>query len=352
LFVAGRLGRAISKPQCVEAVRRILANGAQVVPPPGASLAVDVFHPKIAALCFDRAWAPDTADVPQSIRFFGLSFWEYYVVNECLASLASMTLDQVAEHPGCCGHFNIEDYYDFVFGFGRIPFPSASLQGIVRPEAYDTYCDIPSGFWGTHVRFLASRIERTGDATRQVVPFYDAWSYGAAYKAGDREALRSILLHVPMVDETALSWEQVMHFREDPESRLHYHDFVHWLDEQVCGVTTSRVADILTGKFTKYQRALQKHGIRTVLGIVSATLGGISVPSLVQQISQDAVWVSAGAGILIAGSIVAQVVKEHIDGRPEPQDEIAWIYSLSEATDTGKGANNGLNGTARNLIAR
>jgi len=94
----------------------------------------------------------------------------------------------------------------------------------------------------------------------------------AEYKAGNYEVIVGILRDVAVPDEQVLSWEQVLDFRRDRESRRRYRRFVHWLDREMVGKSTTYIADELAVRLNDYELSLRKHGIATVIGTIESVI--------------------------------------------------------------------------------
>ncbi|WP_020589287.1 hypothetical protein [Desulfobacter curvatus] len=86
------------------------------------------------------------------------------------------------------------------------------------------------------------------------------------YKPGDRDIIIASLNELQIVDENSLEWEQVIEFRKDKDARKKYRGFVHWLDKEMVGKPTPFIIDEIDERLEKYEWAIKKHGIKTVLG--------------------------------------------------------------------------------------
>jgi hypothetical protein len=155
----------------------------------------------------------------------------------------------------------------------------------------------------------------------------------AEYKKGDHAVVVALLSGAPVVEEDRLEWGQVREFRADEIARGAYWEFVDWLDEEMAGQTSGSIAERIEGKLAGYENALEKHGIATALGGISALLSGIGVPVILEKIRTQPWWLLAAEGILAGGSILAKVAADHIQSKPVAPREMAWVYSLSRLTD-------------------
>lgn len=75
-----------------------------------------------------------------------------------------------------------------------------------------------------------------------------------------------------VVDEEALSWEQVLEFRSDAAAKADYRRLVHWLDRDMVGRTYQYVIDEIGVRLEKYRAAIRKHGLQSRIGVLASVL--------------------------------------------------------------------------------
>jgi hypothetical protein len=183
--------------------------------------------------------------------------------------------------------------------------------------------------FGQFERDLVSQFAR--NLSIRVTPNYSsAQNVGDAFPAGtDRGALVSLLsLAFPI--EMELTWAQVHQLRSDAEARLAIRKLLKWYGETKPSWTVQQMSDWLGLTLDKYNLALKRHGVSTALFSISGLLGAISVPQVVTALSSQSWWAALLEGISIGGSVTAKIVERHVTARPEPPDEIAWLYEVEK----------------------
>ena len=175
---------------------------------------------------------------------------------------------------------------------------------------------------------------RTGAS---VVPLYDsAQSREAQYKAGNAPTIVSIVENLDVVDEESLTWEQVREFREDASARAAYRRFIHWLDKDMTGKSVAYIVDEVGARLERYDWAIRKHGMNTVLGALERTLdaksliGASAVILTAQSLSHDSLLSLLGAGGILIGKVgVTAALKliERADIRDAHRD-IAFVHEV------------------------
>jgi len=159
------------------------------------------------------------------------------------------------------------------------------------------------------------------------------------YKAGDYEVIVGTLANLAVVDESALTWDQVAEFRNDAQMRSHYRRFVHWLDAEMLGKSQRFIEDELHQRLEDYHAALKKHGVQTAIG----TLEGLIDPRFVGALSVLFTGIALTAGVpaaaattlsLSIGQMACRLARAATDIstiRQGPNAAIAYVYELKRA---------------------
>jgi hypothetical protein len=125
-------------------------------------------------------------------------------------------------------------------------------------------------------RSLVSRTIVSGIGSKhkvEVTPILNSEATRARlYRQGDASAVLTVLNNVPVIDEDALTWEQVLEFRRDSLAKASFRRMLHWLDSQMVGKSLSFVEDEVAIRLEQYDRSMRKHGLRTVVGTLTALL--------------------------------------------------------------------------------
>lgn len=161
------------------------------------------------------------------------------------------------------------------------------------------------------------------------------------YKVGDRAVVVATLCNFGIVEEEGLSWEQVIEFRADEGNRRKYRRFLHWLDEEMVGKSTGFIEDEIALRLEDYERALKKHGIKTVLGTIEETLdgkylaGAAGIVGSFTITGHPALGALAGAGLIIGkmGVKLFDAKLDFDDVELGPNSEISWVYEVRKLTE-------------------
>jgi hypothetical protein len=207
---------------------------------------------------------------------------------------------------------------------------------------HEIACDETKRFIASNERELALDYHlRTGAA---VTPLYNsAVSREAQYQSGETPAIISVVENLIIVEEESLSWEQVLEFRQDVAARRAYRRFIHWLDKDMIGKSAQFIVDEVNARMERYEWAIRKHGMQTVLGALECTLNaknliGTSAAILtMQSLAHDSLLsVLAGGGLVLGKAAITAAVKliERADIR-EAHRDIAFVH---EAKARLKGA--------------
>ncbi len=90
------------------------------------------------------------------------------------------------------------------------------------------------------------------------------------YQRGDRQVVGAALQGLGIVDEEALTWEQVLEIREDARAVLNLKQVFLWLDNNMVDKDPSYIVDTIGEKIDRYEQALKKWGILTKAGSLAA----------------------------------------------------------------------------------
>lgn len=305
---------------------------------------------KTAALCYDRIWCPHENvfqwddEFPECIRFFG-------------GTAAEETIT-----------FDISDKSIKTFPSLKKLFESPEGMDVIRNSTLDIMADI--------MRFHHSKdkiietVERTNKipiserqdffentnvimdliyrdiakafSTKYKIPvatvFGSRKNQRIIYSGGDKKVVVSCLQNIGIVDEKRLSWEQVLDFRSDADSRKKYKRFLHWLDKEMIGKSQSFIEDDIAIKLEDYESALKKHGLKTVIGTIDEALDGkylagilgITAPLILT--GHPTLGFLAGTGLLVGKVAVklSQVLLDYDDIERGPNSEISWVYEVKQ----------------------
>ena len=264
-------GSATPSATVADIVRAFTAMSSKTRPlSSGESGVVTLLRPKTAALVADRVWLQFPGADDRLDFAFG---WESPM------AIRLGTLFVFMQREG-----NVSSSRD------------ASLQSLSGPAA-----DFVAVTEGDLARDYCRR------CATQVSPLYRLPAQrDADYKAGDYPGVISVVENVAVVQEEALTWEQVLQFRQDLAARDAYRRFVHWLDKEMAGQSSQFICDAVSDRLDAYRWALHKHGLESVIGVLQRTISasslfGAGAASVAVQslANQPLVAALAGAGLLV-----------------------------------------------------
>ena len=271
----------------------------------------------VAALAYDRVWTPPfEPGVPDEVRFWGGTPVE--------VAMSVMALGAIQKDESLRTHsirllfgitFNDEDAKKWLYkvlGSKRNDRANVALSSMAAAIAQQ---------WNKNATVVLPSREALNEE----------------YSPGDLRTVVSLLSGAAVPDSSSLTWEQVLELRHDEDSRNSYRRFVHWLDATMVGKSPKFVADEIALKLDDYRRALSKHGVKTVAGVLTrmldprwaayASMAGGGLLAAGQEF-----WVAVSAFAVIGCSLtvsVADAMIERTNVRHEHGD-IAFVHQLAE----------------------
>jgi hypothetical protein len=277
--------------------------GVPILPLDGQTVGVALDNPKTAALFFDRVWSMPgiQSQPPASIHVYGATPYEMWIV--ALFALA----------------------------------PDAPLDIVAK-----LFPENPTATATPTSRLAARDIAHALVAGRQVsaVPVYsNVQARGEEYQAGKHEVLVAALANLQIPDESALTWDQVIQFRQDPEAKASYRRLVHWADKELVGKSTRFIEDEMAVRLEAYDQSLRAHGIKTWFGVLEAMLEpnflvgtGAIVGSLAFGGSLPAAEVTGA--ILFGGKIACKLARSALDIHAAKYgSEIAFVHEVIKVSE-------------------
>ncbi len=267
----------------------------------GESLALSVVTPKIAALAFDKVYRiPVLSDpVPEEIGFY----------------CATQT--------------------EMIFWAISLFVHVAEQTGIGIAESEDDESQQSHGGEAENLALLCSEF-RNRFAIEPTLFYHSPGSCAKDFPSGKQRVLTAAISNVAMVNEKDLTWEQVLEFRKDKETRIKYRRFVRWIDTELKGKSPDEVVDIVALRLDDYQWALKKHGLKASVGALSCLLdpkflGATSATVAASAVAGGAPWAAlAGASLAIGQAALSfgTSLLNGIDERRKENYEVAYIHEI------------------------
>lgn len=265
-----------------------MATQEKILLPSVNETAAITLKPKTAALCFDRVWGTSDDIVPPSIRCWGGTQVEL-------------------SGTGLAADFNVKT--------NRAP-----IVAMIGPEDKKLEMLRAGTDLGLASAFRKISISFSGEHDVPLIPIYDFIKQrNKMYQKGNREVVITTLTDLYIVDEEQLTWEQVIEFRSDKKNQKKYKRLLRWLDKEMASKSQDFIEVEITERLEDYKQSLRKHGIRTVLGILSVT-------ALVALIVKE-------PSILSIAPLVLTLAKERIDFVDREKGlngEISWVYEAKK----------------------
>lgn len=363
-----------------------------ILPNRGETVAVAV-NPKTAALFYDRIWfpknffSPDDFGVPDQIRCFGCTEIELGMaslenITGLIISLLKLTIEEkglenveknIQKMKGA--ESQIKEVLLPISKTGKVPDRVLKLFNILDSktplEGRDIIEDMIKKTGVKDLSSLFIKMEDYAEEGREsllenfeveydkIMPLICrdirnslSNKYGlnavtvynseekrkSEYKEGDYDVAVVSLTDLDIVDEDQLSWEQVLEFRKDEDSKLKYKKMVHWLDKEMIGKSRFFIEDEIALKLEEYENSLTKHGIRTVLGTISESLdgkylaGASGITGSFALAGHPTLGVLAGTGLVVGRVAVklAHTLLDIDDKERGPNSEISWVYEVKK----------------------
>jgi hypothetical protein len=169
----------------------------------------------------------------------------------------------------------------------------------------------------------------------RVVPVYNLpEERDAEYRAGDRAALVAVIENLEIVSEDDLTWEQIVEVRKDADALVQLRRLRHWLDRDFVGKSRAFVEDEIALRLTSYNESLRKHGLKSVVGALSATLDSkilIGGPAAIAALSYAGgpTWALIGGASVVVGRVAVHVAEKLIEYRElKNQTEVSFLAQL------------------------
>ncbi len=294
---------------------------------------------KTAALCYDRIHSFYAELVPADIRFCCMTTYEIdFAVKDLLSGfMAKMIEDVGIQRVALEKGGPLRDLSDamkaILDSFLDSDFDKAIQSGTTLEGVMEL----------TKSRYAKSLAEAMKYEHNLIaIPVYSSrYNQNMDFSEGKTEVVVSILSNLDIVDEEALSWDQVRQFREDEESKRKYKRFIHWMDKEMVGKSFAFIRDDISEKLYDYEDVLRKHGIKRTLGTISATFDprtwvtGFAAGGKVMSLSDLRLGALTGASV-IAGAVGLELVKVFLNIDEPSRNEIAWVYEVKQASEKAK----------------
>jgi hypothetical protein len=203
-----------------------------------------------------------------------------------------------------------------------------------------------TSIWGylsdeKRIHFISRKIaEHYQSLGYQVVPGYHSPSgLESGMSTGQSAAYLAAFANIPVVHDSEVSWEQVLEFREDQESKLSHREFREWLRYSINSQSVDEAQERIGIRLERYTQAIKKHGIKTVLGKIgqiwdSQTTLLTAVTGVAVSIAAGAIWPAIAAGLTIAGRAAIEVKQMNIENtsfkQSAPGREVAYLYEVQK----------------------
>lgn len=171
----------------------------------------------------------------------------------------------------------------------------------------------------------------------KVVPIFGTTAeQNLAFQKGNRSVVVGMLTNIAIVDEQRTSFSQVLEFRRDADATKKYRRLLRWLDKDMVGKSEAEVSDTVAQKLEDYGWALRKHGLKTVLGVISETfdakyfLGTSGVAAGLAATGNPVLGAIAGGGLAF-GRLMVKAIGGYLDWKDAERglnSEIAWVHEV------------------------
>lgn len=130
-----------------------------------------------------------------------------------------------------------------------------------------------------------------------------------------------------MIDESKLSWEQVLEIRKDKIEQAKLKRFRLWANSDFDNCSKEQIIDIIGSTYNDYVAALQKHGIKTLSGSFATVLTEAAIGMLSAWGGNTINYVGLGLQLAVGTVPLGRAVKDYVKLRKEP---IAYYYDIKK----------------------
>jgi len=127
----------------------------------------------------------------------------------------------------------------------------------------------------------------------------------STYEGDDRACLTAAIQQLRILDETATEWTQIREFRRDAAAKTDYRRLVRWLNRDMQGWSPVAVAEELALRLEDYERAIDKHGLATRVGLLSTTMDFQSLTAVFGSLGASTLLGEPFAGALAATGLLS-----------------------------------------------
>jgi hypothetical protein len=291
------------------------------LPVRGETMAIATEAPKTAALFFDRVWSPphNPENIPDEIQAYGATSAEMLI----LAMFSLSAAGEISRDDDENNKAIIE------------ALQSAGTEFLKQHPSLIDFADVSSSTSRAFCEALAS------ERGIQAVPMYsDIRSCEREYAAGKTELIVAAISDLQIVDESKISWPQVVEFRKDGQAKTNLRRMRNWLDQNLIGKPLSQVSDSIAIKIENYDDVLKKHGIETVVGSMSdflepATISATSAAIAGLTYSAGGIWAALGGATILAARASLSLTRKFVDykaTRDALRSEVAFVHELKKLT--------------------
>lgn len=360
-----------------------------ILPHPNESVAIALGQEKIAAICYDRVWSPSaqwrspSTTVPDSIRFYcgtapehallknlyrmepnihaiSLILEEFPLVYVKVVllllkwrveldrkTIPELSVDQIKQK--VLNNLSEEerskissDFMNFIDSMASSLLDSPmwpqidedSLVKLINEKKFEDALQYAHGKSCVQREITKLLAETYGIRT---INIYDSENARKnEFTEGDRRVVVASIEGLGIINDFALTWEQILDFRKDTNARRKYVLFLHWLDKDMISKSPAFIQDEISIRLEDYEKSLKKHGIKTVIGTVSEVLdgkyilGSSGIAAGLSLSGHPVLGSLVGAGLLI-GKIAVKVSETALsfdDKELGINSEVSWVYEV------------------------
>lgn len=305
--------------------------------------AISVTKPKVAALIYDKVWSGlGKLGVPSSISF---DAFDEFVDSSKNIGVHTQGIGLGIYNDKTGETINDSGILGLVAAKNLISFEKNKSK---RDGMYSFYHDesIRSRAELTFKRMLKSQYNVDAvpvfEAERD---YFETDTFSQAKikpfknNLGNNKLYATIIDNIPIVDDKQLKWDHVLEFRKDEEAKAMFLRLKHWLNKEMVGQSEQFIIDEINIRLEEYEWAINKHGFKTVLGVLKTVFDHRSLftsigigSAATLAFSEFLIGILAGTSILTA-KIAIEVGNSLLDLRDiklGSNSEVAFIYKVKK----------------------
>ena len=302
--------------------------------------ATGIARPKTTALFFDKLWAPN--DIRRG--FYGQTFGLDLIPDTIIMDEEDLPYDKRERYVAAeelmvasLFRYSLMDTYEFDTYEKELPnlyecFNSGFEGGITENYKAGDFTRMRRS-QNRNNGLLSCTLALKEDLGIDIVPIYidktrfekECLQTSSYIEVLSENVIEMVIKSIPIAVEDHLSWDQVLDFRQDDESKLKMRRFLSWASDEMKGKSKDEVQESIGTALDDYRFALKKHGIETISSGITTIL---TLTETAIQAMNDINSITIPLGITISAGLTQFAVSSFVNYKDIKRRPIAYIYDI------------------------